>query len=102
MYAVAAVKWKNETFQGFWFLTNFLREEGLDECARKTLINDLTEQYEKYCGKLGKHFGPSFTVSTEEKPAFARIEIYQPGKAEKIGETLFILEEDKSVSILPF
>lgn len=101
MNAVAC-KWKNETFEGFWFLTNFLREEGFQEKAVKTITEDLTKQYEIYRGVLGKLFTPHFVVSSLGSGSGANIDIFHPITQEKIGYVSFVIDEDKNVEICPF
>lgn len=99
--SAVAVKWKNETFQGFWFLTNFLRGEGLQENAVKEVIADLTQQYDKYRGPMGKDFCPTF-LATTVRDNLGDIEMFQPISEEKIGSTTFVLENDGCILICPF
>jgi hypothetical protein len=102
MNAVACVKWKNETFAGFWFLTNFLREEGFQEQAVKTLTADLTKQYEAYRGVNGKLFTPQFVVNASERSSGANIVLLHPVSGEKVAHVSFVIDEAKQIEICPF
>lgn len=95
-----AVKWTATDLTGFWFMTNFLREEGLDDFAVKKVMDDLTEQYEKYRGS-GRDFGPIFKVSAARDDV-AHIEMLQPITEERIGDIMFNITERGDVNILPF
>lgn len=99
--SAVAIKWNNQTFQGFWFLTNFLRGEGLQEKAVQEVIGDLTRQYETYRGPTGKDFGPSFEVCTD-KENLGHISMRQPISEEEIGVTAFVIEDGGCVVICPF
>lgn len=98
---VVSIKWKNETMTGFWFLTNFLRNEGIQETSVVEIIKDLTQQYEKYIGPGGKHFGPTIKVETINDHT-AHIEIFQPVSEEKIGDVMFVIGEEYKIEIVPF
>ena len=104
--AALAVKlnWTNVQLHGFWFVTNFLREEGLDDFAVKTVIDDLTEQYDKHrLDQVGqKHFGPDFVFENGEQPYIGKIRMFDPQSKQCIGETCVKVEEDGGASILPF
>lgn len=104
--AALAVKlnWTNVQLHGFWFVTNFLRGEGFDDFAVKTIMDDLTEQYDKY--RLSKietrHFGPDFEFENGEQPYIGKIRMFDPQCKHCIGETCVKIEDDGRASILPF
>ena len=104
--AALAVKlnWTNVQLHGFWFVTNFLRGEGFDDFAVKTIMDDLTEQYDKY--RLSKvetrHFGPDFKFDTEHKPYIGKIEMFDSITKQCFGETIVCFDDNGGVSILPF
>lgn len=104
--AALAVKlnWTNVQLHGFWFVTNFLREEGLDDFAVKTVVDDLTEQYDAYRNKQAgaKHFGPDFTFANTEKPYIGLVQMFEPQSKKMIGQTHVCIDESGGASILPF
>lgn len=99
--SAVAIRWKNETFQGFWFLTNFLREERLQETAVQEIIKDITDQYEKYRGQGGKQFGPTFRVSMPRDDV-GFVAMHHPITDEEIGNTFFHIHDDTSIELIPF
>ncbi len=103
MSAVACVKWKNQSFEGFWFLTNFLREEGVKEKPRKEIIDDLTRQYEHHITTKGngRYFGPGFIATSEVDSA--SIKMCNPATSELIGDVnLSLVDGIENASIIPF
>ena len=102
--STVAVKWSNVELHGFWFVTNFLREEGLDDFGVKVVMDDLNMQYEKYRKSLTNRndFGPDFKFDTEYKSYIGRIQMFDPITKQCFGESHVCIEDDRSVSILPF
>jgi hypothetical protein len=101
-----AVKW-NQTFEGFWWLANFLREEEIPEKMRLEITEDLTRQYDKYRGEGGKHFGPLFQAKTQETRSgtgvLGTITMQQPISLEQIGQVGLNLSDGvEHIDILPF
>ena len=99
--SAVAIKLNNETFQGFWFLTNYLRKEGLQEEAVMNVVGDLTQQYDAYRGPGGKDFGPTFKTEMPREHC-GMIKMYQPVSEEQIGDVMFAINENGSVEIVPF
>lgn len=99
MDQASILRWNAQEFQGFWFLTNFLNNEGIDEPTRHEIVHALTDQYESFrLGQVNKNpFNPYFRIEVRAKHAdVVRILMekstgVQPGKC-VIGEIDLVYE----------
>lgn len=97
-------KWNGQVFLGFWFLTNFLRDEMSDEKVR-LIVNQLTEKYNQYILAHKKtQFGPRFVtkvadIRAEEVCIIMEHPKPQEGESAEIGRIDLSLVDQK-VTIL--
>jgi hypothetical protein len=101
MSTLAAVKWSNQSFAGFWFLSNFLREEGVKEEACRVIVDDLTKQYDIYCTFIKKTFGPTFHIGMDGESGLIRM--CMPSTGDEIGHAHISFNEGvENAYIVPF
>lgn len=99
------VNW-SENFEGSWFLTNFLRNEGVDEAVVKQIDTEVNGIYEGYRVRQneGRPFQPRILVHRGITAFVATIEVYHPkaGKEEFVGSVDICFHDDGTHTVIPF
>lgn len=100
------VKW-NEELMGFWFLSNFLREEHIAEAGINKVSDALNTIYNTYCDTKneGRRFQPLLVCKQGLQPFIGLIELYRPvmGKERMLLGSIHVrFHDDGAIGIIPF